>query len=394
MMSNDAGLLRQTRALVPFALGNLVRGRWSSLTIIACVTLVIVILGAFLAMARGFASTATSTGSDTIAVLLGPQSQSEGNSQLTREQIELLANAPGLVRGEGGVAILSPELTMTVSGHRRADRVRVNATLRGLTPAGFALHDGFRLVAGRLPQSGRSELIVGRKLAASTASSDLGDTIVLAGRRWSIVGRYALASPLFETEYLGDLVAVQSAYGRENQYQTVRARLAGDNALDRLRAFVASDPRLGLDVKTEHQLYATQAKGTSDLIMYLGWPMAAILSIGALAGVFNTMFITLEGRRHSLRVVRLLGFSPHAVVASVVVETVLLALLGAVVGLTIVAAAAHGVQTTVMGSDFTSITYDLSIDRIAVLESIGLALVIGLVGGLVPGIRLTTARRI
>ncbi len=395
MNRETAGLARQTWALVPYAFGNIVRARWSSLTMIACVTLVIVILGAFLSMARGFASTAKSAGSDTVAVFLGAQSPSEGNSQLTREQIELLANAPGLQLLSGaGAAKLSPELTMTVSGHRRTDRVRLNATLRGLTLAGISLHDGFHLVAGRLPAPGRYELVVGRKLAETTAGTDIGDTTVLAGRRWLIVGRYALASPVFETEYFGDLTAVQSAYGRENQYQTVRARLAGAAALGRVKAFVAADPRLDLDVRTERQLYAAQAKSTSDLIMVLGWPLAAVLSIGALAGVFNTMFIVLEGRRHSLRVVRLLGFSSHAVVASVVVETVLLSVIGALAGLAIVFVAAHGVEATAVGSDFTTITYNLRIDAVAILQSLALAIIIGIIGGVVPASRFASGRRI
>ena len=391
MTSGEAGLFRQTRALVPFALGNIWRARWSSLTIIVCVMLVVIILSAFLSMARGFAATAESAGSDAIIIFLSQQSPSEANSQVSREQIELLGNAPGVLHGE--TAGLSPELTMTVSGHRRTDRVRLNATLRGLTRGGLSLHEGFRLVAGRLPAPGRYELIVGRKLAETTAGTDVGDTTVLAGRRWSVVGRYALASPVFETEYLADLASVQSAYGRENQYQTVRARRAGADGLALARAFVAADPRLDLDARTERQLYAEQVKGTTDLIMYLGWPLAAMLSVGALAGVFNTMFIVLEGRRHSLKVVRMLGFSPQAVMASVVLETILLAVIGALVGTFLVFLAVRGLETTVMGSGFTTITYNLRVDAAALLQSLALAIVIGVIGGAVPSRQLNAERK-
>ena len=127
--------------------------------------------------------------------------------------------------------------------------------------------------------------------------------------------------------------------------------------------------------------------------MYLGWPLAAMLSVGALAGVFNTMFIVLEGRRHSLKVVRMLGFSPQAVMASVVLETILLAVIGALVGTFLVFLAVRGLETTVMGSGFTTITYNLRVDAAALLQSLALAIVIGVIGGAVPSRQLNAERK-
>lgn len=391
MTTNNAGLIKQFRALVPYSIGNAFRARWSSLTIIACVLLVVVILCAFLSMARGFAATAQSGGSDNVIVFLGEQSQSEANSQVTRDQLELLANAPGLTK-DGASTRLSPELTMTVSS-RKIDGTKVNATLRGLTPEGFGLREGFRITQGRLPQPGRYELIVGRKLRETVAESAIGSSAVLAGRRWLVVGEYALGSPVFEGEFLADLGSVQSAYGRENQFQSVRARLASAAGMDAVRRFVAADPRLLLEARSERQLYAEQVKDTTNLIMYLGWPLAAILSIGALAGVFNTMLIVLEGRRNSLRVLEMLGFSPAAVVLSVLLETVFLAIIGAVLGTALVWLVTLGAQTTIVGNGFTTITYNLRVDGIAFAQGLGLAVLIGLLGGAVPSLRLVTGRK-
>jgi putative ABC transport system permease protein len=86
-MTPHTNLFKQVRGLLPYALGNMWRARWPSLTIIACVLLVIVILNAFLSMARGFSATARSAGSESIAIVLGRGSESEANSQVTPEQI-------------------------------------------------------------------------------------------------------------------------------------------------------------------------------------------------------------------------------------------------------------------------------------------------------------------
>ncbi|QMW23276.1 ABC transporter permease [Sandaracinobacteroides saxicola] len=385
-------LLRQVRALGPIALGNMRQAHWSSLTIFLCVMLVVIILNAFLGMSRGFAAASRSAGSETVAVLIGRQSQSEANSQISREQIELLAGAPGIVRGASG-AILSPELTMTVSGRKIEDGARTNSTLRGLGPNGLALRDGFRITAGRSFTPGRYELIAGRRLTESVRNSRVGDQIMLAGRTWTVVGEYELASAVFEGEYLADIGAVQSAYNRDNQYQSIRARLDGTTGMATLKAFLAHDPRLDLDALTERALYHDQVKNTSNLIMYMGWPLAGILSIGALAGVFNTMLIVLEGRRHSLRVMRLLGFSNAAIVLASVMETILLALAGGVAGTLLVWLAANGAPATMIGSGFTTINYDLRIDALAFAQSLGLAAFLGLLGGSLPTLKSVFQRR-
>lgn len=382
----QTSLLKQFRGLLPYAVGNMWRARWPSLTIIACVLLVIVILNAFLSMARGFSATARSAGSDSIAIVLGRGSQSEANSSVSPEQIALLASARGIAGKP------SAELTMTVSGKEKGKQQKINSTLRGLPEAGLQLREGFRIVEGRSFTPGKYELLVGRKLSETVAGAEVGRTIVLAGRTWTVVGKYALDSAVFESEYLADIGAVQSAYGRQNQYQSVRVRLAQAGGLQPLQAFIDADARLDLTAQTERQLYREQVKDTSAIIMYLGWPLAAILSVGALAGVLNTMLIVLEGRQRSLNVLRMLGFSPRAVLFSVLFETVLLAWIGALLGTGLVYLAAQGHEATLMGGGFTTITYHLDIDAMALLQSLALAAAIGVAGGLVPGWKITHAK--
>lgn len=385
-------MVPQFKAMMLVVLGNLRMARWSSLVVVACVMLVTIVLGAFLAMAQGFAATAQSAGSDRVVILLGRQSQSEANSQISREQIELLANTPGIAR-DNGVPVFSPELVMTVSGKSRDEHRKINATLRGLQPAGLKVRPGFRITAGRMPQPGRTELIVGRKLRATMANTEPGRTLMLAGRQWTVVGTFGLNSEIFETEIYADLSAMQSAYGRENQIQAVRAMLDKPEGVGAVRAFLAGEPRLDLEAPTERELYAEQVKSTSDLILVLGWPLAAILAVGVTTGVFNTMLIVLEGRRHSLRTLAMLGVTPPVVVSGVVLESVVLSLVGACVGLLLIFVVMQGAESSMIGQGFSTVSYRFKLDAIAIAQSLALALGIGVLGGLVPGFRLLKPKR-
>ncbi len=385
-------MLPQFRAMMLVVLGNLRMARWSSLIVVVCVMLVTIVLGAFLAMAQGFAATAQSAGSDRVVILLGRQSQSEANSQISREQIELLANTPAIAR-ELGVPVLSPELVMTVSGKSRVEHRKINATLRGLQPAGLKVRPGFRITEGRMPQAGRMELVVGRRLRSTMASTEPGQTLMLAGRQWAVVGTFGLNSEIFETEIYADLAAMQSAYGRENQIQAVRVMLDKPDGVGAVRAFLAGEPRLDLEAPTERELYAEQVKSTSDLILVLGWPLAAILAIGVTTGVFNTMLIVLEGRRHSLRTLAMLGVTPPVVVSGVVFESVVLSLIGACAGLLLIFGVMQGVESSMIGQGFSTVSFRFKLDGTAIAQSLALALGIGVLGGLVPGFRLLKPKR-
>lgn len=387
--ATDRSVLREIAGLVPVALGSIRSAIWSSATIVTCITLMVVVLLVFSGMARGFEQTARNAGSPDVAILLGQQSSGETSSQLTREQVELLANIPG-VAARDGRPMISPEFSMTV-GMRQNDRQDVNAMLRGLTPSGIALREGFRLVAGRLFMSGRREIIIGDTLFRRLKGVPLGGAVSLAGREWRIVGVFQLSSHVFENEMFGDLTTVQTSYGRDNVFQSVRAKLVSPDAIERIRAYIAPDPRLPVDVVSERQFYMQQATGTANLIRYIGWPLSMILGVGCVLGLINTMSINLDARRGSLRIIRLLGFSRTAMLASIAVETLLLALTGAAIGAVIALIFFDGEQASTIGSNFTTVSYNVSIRGWPILQAFGVAVGIGLLGALLPGWRTVQA---
>jgi putative ABC transport system permease protein len=378
-----ADYFRQVRALLPVAAANSWRSRWASLTISTCTLLVVVVVAAFLSMASGFEATTRSAGSDRVAVILGMQSTSEANSQITSEQVSLLSEIPGL-GGGGDITHFSPELTFTVGGTAANDGRRINMSLRGLDEAGRRLRSGFRMIDGRIYGSGAQEVIAGRRLYREIGSPPLNSRVTLGGRSWTLVGVFELDSPVFEGDYWTDLSSMQSAYGRQNQVQTIRIGVTNPGVIDRIQAFVDEDPRLTLEVWTERRLYERQGESVARLIRYVGWPLAIILAAGCIAGILNTMFISMQSRRRSLRTLRIIGYAPAAIVTSVVAEGCALAAIGAALALVLVFVVLDGLEASMLGVSFMTVDYNMHLTAMDMIWSMILALLIGTVGSMIP----------
>lgn len=377
-----AGTISQFIALIPVVFGNTLRARWASATTIACVILAVAMLSTFLAMARGFYAAGESAGSERMAVMLGRQASVEIESDIDPAEAVLLERAPGLSPLSASSKV-SPEVVVSVSRRAQGSANRVNSTLRGMRPEGIALRQrqGFQLTEGRLFRSGMNEMIVGRQLAQRVGGLEVGGQIVLSGKTWTIVGLFKLSNSLLENEYYADVQSVQAAFDRHNQYQSMYAWLEPGSALEDLRRFVAADRRFQVDVITQRDLYRDQVEETSKVIKFLGWPLVFVLSIGTFAGVLNTMLMVIEGRRRNFSVLLMLGFSPAAIRWTVMMETLLLTVTGALIGTLLMYLFVDGHAGALVGKSYTTIEYTMQVDWSVLLNAMGLAIVVGLFGG-------------
>src|SRR5215470_5243453 len=241
-----------------------------SLSTVVAVALVVVVLLAFLAMANGFQRTIAGSGSQDIGIVLRGGSQAEINSTVTREQVRLVEDGPGIARGSDGKPLVSPELYLVVDGLKRATRTKANLPLRGIGEQGFALRKGIVITAGRMFNRGASEIVVGKALQREFEGFEIGNTAAFGATRWTVVGVFEAGGSVFESEIWADLPVVQSLFKRNNYFQTVRARLTSASDIAALKSYVDNDPRLKLDVKSEAAYFADQASQTSDLIQKLG----------------------------------------------------------------------------------------------------------------------------
>lgn len=378
-------IISETLAVVAMNIRSLPQRIWMSLATLFAVAIVVAVLLAFLAMVNGFQETVQNTGSDEFAVIMRAGSQSEINSVLLREQINLIEVAPGIAQDDRG-PIISGELYVIVDAKKRGTGSKVNLPLRGISSRGIEVRQGFDLVAGRMFEPGRNELVVGRSALQEFTGFELGNTVRLGKTEWSVVGVFAADGSVFGSEIWADLKTVQSQFNRGSSVQLMRVKLQQPGNLEPLKAYAEKEPQLNLDIKTERQYYIDQSQSMKALI-YMGWGLSIAMALGALAGALNTMYTSVAQRATEIATLRAIGFSGTSAFFGTLIESLALAVIGGLIGALAAMIFFDGLTASTLGGNFTQIVFDFSISFASVLDAVKLALCIGLIGGFFPALR-------
>jgi len=379
-------LFRQITALAAMNIRSIPQRLWMSLSTVVAIALVVAVLLAFLAMGNGFRQAQSSAGAPDIAILMRDGAQAEINSVVLRDQAVLIEEAPGIAR-EAGQPLVSAEIYVIVDGVNRANGLKSNLPLRGLSAAGVALRHNIRITQGRMFRPGTNEIVAGLSVVREFAGFDLGKTLRLGQSNWTIVGVFEDGGTVRESELWADVGTVQTVFKRLNSFQTIRARLSSAAELPALKAYVAADPRLKLLVETEQEYFAEQANQSSGLIQWLGWPLAITMAIGALAGALNTMYSSVAARATEIATLRSIGFGGVPTFAGTLAEALVLALLGGLVGIMAAALLFHGYTASTLGANFTQVVFTFRVTPGLCVSALFLALAVGLIGGLFPALR-------
>lgn len=355
-------------------------------TIIAVAVAVGVLLG-LSGLSAGFRATLDGTGSDDVAIILRGNSQSELNSVVLRDQIRLIDAAPGLARDKDGKVLSSAELYIIVDGVKKSTGTKANLPFRGIEPNGLLLRKGVSIVKGRMFQPGSNEIVVGQSLLTQYSGFELNKKIRLGGNIWQIVGVFSAGGSAFESELWADTLVVQSQFNRGTSIQSLRVKLTSPAAFDALAKFLKADPRLNLEAKREKDYFRSQTGGTITLIRFIAAPLGIIMAIGALAGALNTMYSSVDARAQETATLRIIGFSGFAAFVGALAEALMLALLGAVVGVAFCFLFFDGATSSSLSQGFTQVVYAIKITPILLVQAAIMAIVIGVVGGVPPALR-------
>ena len=347
---------------------------------------VVAVFVAVLSMAEGFLKTMTSSASPDTAVILRAGSDSEMMSGLQREETRIIAEAPGVLRGQGPVA--SSELYVVVDVPKRSTGTDANVPLRGVQPAAFQVRNEVEIIQGRNFQPGRNEVIVGKAAAAEFAGLDLGSQLRWGESEWTVVGIFAADGALSESEIWCDVGVLQPAYRRGSTFQSVYAKLESPEAFDRFKDALTTDPRLEVKVVRETDYYAEQSQLLYNIITGLGFGIAGLMGLGAIFGALNTMYTAVSARTREIATLRALGFQSGPVVVSVLAESLLLALIGGAVGAAAAYFVLNGYQAATMNwASFSQVAFSFAVTPRLLAQALAFALLMGLIGGLFPAIR-------
>lgn len=379
-------LIKQTVAVVAMNVRSIPQRIWMSLATTIAVSVVVAVLLAFTAMGEGFRATVQGSGSNDIAVALREGSQAELNSNLSREQVNLLEEAPGVARDKSG-SITSGELYVIVDGVKRSTQTKANLPLRGIEPRGIQLRQGLSIVEGRMFEPGKNELVVGASIQKQFQGFELNSEVRIANTNWKVVGLFDIPGSVFASEIWTDTRTVQSLFNRGNSYQIMRLKLKNPGDIESMKAFVAEDPRLNLDIWTEYEYYQQQASGTSDLIFKIGIPLTIIMALGALAGALNTMYNSVEQRAVEIATLRAIGYSSVSAFLGTITESLFLSVVGGLIGTLAAFWFFDGVSASTLGANFSQVVFSFELTPTAFAMGIIWALVIGLAGGVLPALR-------
>jgi putative ABC transport system permease protein len=368
-------------------LRNLPARLGTSLVAVVGIGGVVAVLVSLLSMGEGFRAAMELSGSDDVALVLRGGSSDELSSAFGRDEVSVIVAAPGIARDSRG-PVASPEFYTIVDLPMRSTGTEANVPFRGVTSRAPQVREGFRIVAGRMFEPGKDEVIVGRGAFAQFGNVDLGREVTWGSHVWRVVGVFEAGGSVSESEVWTDLTVLQGVYRRGNSVQVVRARLESPRAIEDLERWLDADPRINASVRSEREFYADQSRILIALIRYVGTTIAVLMGVGAVFAALNTMYSAVSSRTREIATLRALGFGAAPVVVSVLLEAVALGLLGGAVGGALVYLGLNGYQASTLNwASFSQITFAFTVTPKLLATGLGYSLVLGLVGGLLPALR-------
>jgi len=347
------------------------------------ITGVVVVFVAVLSIAEGFSATLRAGGDPQTAIVMSAGSE-EMASRLPREGAQIVKDAPGILRGPEGPRA-SAELFVIVNQEKRSTGTAANVPLRGMEPSGLAVRRQARIALGRPFEPGRNEIIVGRAAARQFVGLDVGRSVKWGATTWTIVGIFEAQGAIWESELWCDVSVLQPAYRRSDAFSSVHVLLETPEAFAGFKAALVDDPRLDVTVFREKDYYAEQASATARLITTLGFAIATLMAAGAVFGAVNTMYTAVAERTREIATLRALGFGGVPVVLSVLVESMVLATAGGVLGGATAWAILDGYQTTTLNwQTYTQVAFAFKVTPGLLAKGVSCAVAMGLGGGLLP----------
>ena len=377
----------QVFAVTGFSLQTIVNRKGSSAATVIGIAGVVAVLVGVLSIAQGFRRAMTVSGAPDTAIVLRSGADGEMMSVLPREEVRIIADAPGIARTSAGSAA-SAELFVIINLPKRSTGTDANVPLRGVEPGAFEVRRNVQIVEGRKFESGRNEIIVGKGAAMEFEGLDLGKTIRVGQNDWAIVGVFSVDGGIAESEIWTDAAVLQPAYRRGTSFQAVYARLTSEGAFDEFKDALTTDPRLNVKVVRQTEYYAEQSTMVYNLITGLGALIASLMGLGALFGALNTMYTAVSSRTREIATLRALGFRASPVVISVMIESIALAGLGGLIGSLGAYFAFDGFRAATLNwQSFSQVTFAFEIGPVLLIQGMVYASLIGLIGGLFPAIR-------
>ncbi len=372
--------------LLFYSLRNLLARRLTTLLTAGGMGLVVFVFAAIIMLAEGLQQTLVDTGSYDNAVIIRRSAETEMQSTLYRAQAGIVESQPEVALGQDGRPLLAREVVVLIALPKRGSASRTNVVIRGIGPGSLALRPQIKLIAGRLPQPGSTEIMVGQSVAQRFQGVELGASLNFATRNWTIVGIFDAGKTGFSSEIWGDVDQLMQAF-RRPVYSSILFRLRDPGRFPDLKRRIETDPRLTLEAYLEPDYYRKQSEMMATFLRILGLSLTLIFSFGAVVGAMITMYAAVANRTTEIGTLRALGFQRSNILLAFLLESLFLGFLGGVLGLLCASVLQVISVSTTNFQTFSELAFSFVLTPRIVMQALAFALIMGLLGGILPAIR-------
>lgn len=368
-------LLRMNLASLPARLGLVC-------TIVIGVACAVGVLVSMLAMGVGARREAMANVRADRAILLSADAPSINQSTIPKDTALLTRDLSGIRRNARGEPIAVPMVGVFVQARSKIDRGGpVGFLIIGAMPGFLDFQPEMHITSGRLFQAGLRELVASNQCDRQFTDFAVGDKRHMRGGEWVVVGNFDLGNTQGNCVAYGDADTILSAYGRNN-FNQVSVMLQSEASFAELTRSIAANPSLHVVAKHQAEVVEEGMRQLDGILNFVSYFVGSIMALAATIGAANSLYAIVDGRRRELATLRALGFDSVAIVAAMLLESIVLALPGALLGAFAAWALFNGFLASPFGSSFRlAVTPELT------WLGLGWALGMGLLSGLLPAVR-------
>jgi ABC-type antimicrobial peptide transport system permease subunit len=371
---------------ISYSIRNLLTRRLTTFLTAAGMAMVVFVFASILMLSAGLEKTLVETGSDDNVIVTRKAANSEVQSGVERAQAAIVESLPDIATGNDGSPLLTKELVVLISLPKRGSDKPANVVIRGIGAASLMLRPQVRVIEGRMPRPGSSEIMAGSSIAQRFKGGGIGESLRFGMRDWTVVGIFDAGATAFSSEIWGDAVQLMQAF-RRPVYSSVTFRLRDGSAFPAVKERLDADPRLTLDVRRETRYYRDQSETMAKFLRILGLSLTAIFSLGAIIGAVITMYASVANRVAEIGTLRAIGFHRGSILAVFLMEALLLGLIGGIAGLFLASFMQLITISTMNWQTFSELAFSFTLTFEIICKSLLFSLLMGFVGGVIPAVR-------
>jgi len=373
---------------ISYNIRNLWARRLTTALTVSGIALVVFVFASVLMLSQGVEDTLVATGSNDNVIILRKSSQSEMMSAVSRDQIGIISTFPEVGQTQEGKPFATSDVVTLININKKGSNDMGNVAVRGISSGAFALRPQVSLQEGRWFQPGMYEIVVGNKIHDQFVNMEVGQSVQIGSKLWTIVGVIDGGKTGFASEVWTDADIVMTEFNRGTTYSTYTFKLKDMNDFETIKTKLETEQRLqDLEVKREQDFYLEQSKFMAGFINGLGLFITVIFSFGAMIGAMITMYASVANRTVEIGTLRALGFRRTSILTAFLIEAVALSSIGGIIGLFLASFMEFVSFSTTNFGSFSELAFGFSLSGSVILWTVVFFLIMGIAGGFLPAVR-------